>query len=656
MLQIENYPEILISMIQKAQHVGGKVSDIVNSRRNVDDQTALDVACHFSQEKGVKMLLLEAGADKGYQKPIHTALKSNGTRRATFILEFDPEQIDEKDLKYGAFPLHWAKSKEAVRLLLKSGANIECKNNDDETPLHVMARRRRLGCVIALLSSGADVNPRSNNGSTPLHIAAQADDCDIVRALIVFGADVNVTNNNHHTSRHIATKDHHPRWKGVVEALCYVGASPCDKQNCNLSCSKEFKGQLRIGKRKLTHCKFHICGYGLLGVQCYPYSGHGENGQHPPVLDYCTQLPIQKQCRKIACLSSLFVCFQDSKSKPKCTKSIFKEKNGRDSVLTMDGGGIRGLVLIQLLLAIEELTGEPITGLFDWIGGTSTGGILALALLHGKSVRYCQGLYFTMKDEVFNGPRPYNSEPLERFLREQFGENATMTSVTHPKTLVTSVLADRRPATLYFFRNYDMPEEEPATAAKSPFPSPPSPSVQQVWRAARGTGAAPTFFRAMGRFLDGALIANNPTLDVMTEIHKYYKVHDPDSHKSSGSSNIGIVVSLGTGVPPTEHVMNIDVFKPDSIWDATNSITGARALGILLVDQACATHGAVVERARVWCEMIGVPFYRLSSDISVEVGLDETDDKLLVKMLWETKVYVLQHFKEFKELSERLTS
>jgi len=94
---------------------GGQVSDIVNSR-NVDDQTALDVACHFSQEKGVKMLLLEAGADvnhvEGYQKPIHTALKSNGTRRATFILEFDPEQIDEKDLKYGAFPLHWAKSKE----------------------------------------------------------------------------------------------------------------------------------------------------------------------------------------------------------------------------------------------------------------------------------------------------------------------------------------------------------------------------------------------------------------------------------------------------------------------------------------------------------------------------------------------------------------
>jgi ankyrin repeat protein len=93
---------------------GGQVSDVVNSR-NIDDQTALDVACHFSQENGVRVLL-EAGADvnhvEGHTKPIHTALKSNGTRCAALILEFHPEQINEKDLKYGALPLHWAKTKE----------------------------------------------------------------------------------------------------------------------------------------------------------------------------------------------------------------------------------------------------------------------------------------------------------------------------------------------------------------------------------------------------------------------------------------------------------------------------------------------------------------------------------------------------------------
>jgi len=44
---------------------------------------------------------------------------------------------------------------------------------------------------------------------------------------------------------------------------------------------------------------------------------------------------------------------------------------------------------------------------------------------------------------------------------------------------------------------------------------------QHVWRAARSSGAAPTYFRAFGRFLDGGLMSNNPTLDVLTEIHQY---------------------------------------------------------------------------------------------------------------------------------------
>lgn len=48
-----------------------------------------------------------------------------------------------------------------------------------------------------------------------------------------------------------------------------------------------------------------------------------------------------------------------------------------------------------------------------------------------------------------------------------------------------------------------------------------SPSDQLVWRAARSSGAAPTYFRPIGRFLDGGLLANNPTLDAMTEIHEY---------------------------------------------------------------------------------------------------------------------------------------
>lgn len=55
-----------------------------------------------------------------------------------------------------------------------------------------------------------------------------------------------------------------------------------------------------------------------------------------------------------------------------------------DRLLCLDGGGIKGLVLIQLLIALEKEAGRPIKELFDWVSGTSTGGILALAIVHGE--------------------------------------------------------------------------------------------------------------------------------------------------------------------------------------------------------------------------------------------------------------------------------
>ena len=52
-------------------------------------------------------------------------------------------------------------------------------------------------------------------------------------------------------------------------------------------------------------------------------------------------------------------------------------------ILFLDGGGMRGLIQIEILSQLEEQTGRKITELFDWIVGTSTGGIIALALVHG---------------------------------------------------------------------------------------------------------------------------------------------------------------------------------------------------------------------------------------------------------------------------------
>src|ERR1700733_16299542 len=49
-------------------------------------------------------------------------------------------------------------------------------------------------------------------------------------------------------------------------------------------------------------------------------------------------------------------------------------------ILSIDGGGIRGIIPALVLAEIEKRTGRPIACLFDLIAGTSTGGILALGL------------------------------------------------------------------------------------------------------------------------------------------------------------------------------------------------------------------------------------------------------------------------------------
>jgi len=50
-------------------------------------------------------------------------------------------------------------------------------------------------------------------------------------------------------------------------------------------------------------------------------------------------------------------------------------------------------------------------------------------------VRYAQGLYFRLKDEVFKGRRPYDSEPLESFMKKEFGETTRMSEKEYPRVL-----------------------------------------------------------------------------------------------------------------------------------------------------------------------------------------------------------------------------
>ena len=110
------------------------------------------------------------------------------------------------------------------------------------------------------------------------------------------------------------------------------------------------------------------------------------------------------------------------------------------SVLSIDGGGIRGIIPAAILAEIEKRTGKPICELFDYIAGTSTGGIIAAMLAapdeKGKpmfTAEQVKSMYIELGSNVFHsslvrkiltlggilGTR-YSSRRLEKYLCEYF--------------------------------------------------------------------------------------------------------------------------------------------------------------------------------------------------------------------------------------------
>ncbi|OCT85526.1 85/88 kDa calcium-independent phospholipase A2 [Xenopus laevis] len=603
----QNNPRV-IEILCSVQSVG------VNHQSN-NNETPLHVACRMGKTESVLALLrCQARCDiigkDGY--PIHTAMKFSQKGCAEAILDVSASQLHAEDPRYQATPLHWAKNAEMARLLVERGCKVNTHSKTLDTPLHIMVKRDRFESAMVLLTNGADPNSKGEQGNTPLHLAMKKDHLELIKALMVFGADVEQHNDFGETPGLIAARSSKGNNRKVLlSMLCNIGAERCLPPDTQLPPTATSPSSV-------------------------------------PPTDSSSGIGFRDFVYVSTALSGMLIA-QDTVD--------FREDGLRvkDRLLCLDGGGIRGLVLIQLLIAIEKAAGRPIRELFDWVSGTSTGGILALAVVHGMPMEYVRCLYFRMKNEVFYGSRPYESGPLEDFLKKEFGEHTKMSDVRNPKVIVTGTLSDRHPAELHLFRNYDPPEtnHEPPYKSVASFRPVTTPAEQLVWRAARSSGAAPTYLRPMGRFLDGALLANNPTLDAMTEIHEYNTCLKKKG-MAGQVKKLGIVVSLGTGKPPQISVSSVDVFRPSNPWEVMKTVVGARELGKMVVDCCTDSDGPAVSRARAWCEMIDVPYFRLSPQLQTDVMLDEVNDAVLVNMLWDTQIYIYQRREVLQRLAKTL--
>jgi len=217
-------------------------------------------------------------------------------------------------------------------------------------------------------------------------------------------------------------------------------------------------------------------------------------------------------------------------------------------VLSIDGGGIRGIIPATVLAEIEKRTGARIAELFDLVAGTSTGGILALGVakptageasrpqyaatelaalyeqegtrIFARSPWHHLGAFGNLLDEK------YDARGVESVLGDYFGEVKLSEAVT--ETLITSYEIETREP--WFFARH-----KARTDPNSDFP---------MRFVARATSAAPTYFEPeeltttspQGGLVDGGVFANNPAMCAYVEAKKLH----PDADEV-------LVVSLGTG-------------------------------------------------------------------------------------------------------------
>ncbi|HEY2535826.1 MAG TPA: patatin-like phospholipase family protein [Solirubrobacteraceae bacterium] len=246
--------------------------------------------------------------------------------------------------------------------------------------------------------------------------------------------------------------------------------------------------------------------------------------------------------------------------------------NAPIKVLSIDGGGIRGIIPAVVLAAIEQRMGQPACEIFDLIAGTSTGGIIALGVtVPGEdeqkprwSAEQLAGMYESEGPKIFHRSlmrtietvdgllvEKYSAHGLERALKHYMGDALLSQALTD--VLIPSY--DIHAHAPLFFKSFT-PRARPAAGAgasaagDSPHAAAPPPAAllpdYPMTLVARATSAAPTYFEPEdvrspvqqdGDYVlvDGGTFANNPAMCAYAEATR----NNPGAEV--------LIVSLGTG-------------------------------------------------------------------------------------------------------------
>lgn len=202
-------------------------------------------------------------------------------------------------------------------------------------------------------------------------------------------------------------------------------------------------------------------------------------------------------------------------------------------ILSIDGGGIRGIIPAILLADLERRTGKPCAKLFDLVAGTSTGAILACGIGIGIPMAEMVEFYAEDGPKIFRKRAVFGSglvipkypaEPMERALGQRFGANCL--SDCYCDIIVPCFDHVLRKAVFWTSREPRRGDRKDDLA---------------LAEAVRASSSAPVYFpSADARYHDGGVMgANNPAMYAIVEaIAKGTRIEDVS------------LLSLGTGARP----------------------------------------------------------------------------------------------------------
>jgi patatin-like phospholipase/acyl hydrolase len=184
-------------------------------------------------------------------------------------------------------------------------------------------------------------------------------------------------------------------------------------------------------------------------------------------------------------------------------------------ILSIDGGGIRGVLSITILQRLLKDFPDFLNKI-DLFAGTSTGGILALALASGKTPEETLSLYvekgeLVFKDTAFDNIKDafglagaeYSNTGLKTALLEEFGDQTL--AELDSRVVISAFDLDNESANLDVTRTW-----KPKFFHN--FPGEDSDGDQKLVDVALRTAAAPTFFPMYQGYVDGGVVANNPSM------------------------------------------------------------------------------------------------------------------------------------------------